>query len=215
MDGWEGAEEQTGSKAGRQPLEPRMPPPQGWALPTCFSCVSELTCTSQISQWNVLFCRPVFPLFAGPLPFTPALGKALIAPLPFRASSIVLCLVPARNVKKKKKERERRELLASNRLQDTMRQHHVMWCWVWVQGFRGFCFKHTHDTENRNHVLWWPRVTWLIGHASMSRVTNKHHEYRNKRKSPAAAAAKSPQSCPTLCDSIDGSPPGSPVSRIL
>ena len=25
----------------------------------------------------------------------------------------------------------------------------------------------------------------------------------------AAAAAKSPQSCPTLCDSIDSSPPGS------
>ena len=28
---------------------------------------------------------------------------------------------------------------------------------------------------------------------------------------PAAAAAKSLQSCPTLCDTIDGSPPGSPV----
>ena len=28
---------------------------------------------------------------------------------------------------------------------------------------------------------------------------------------PAAAAAKSLQSCPTLCDPIDGSPPGSPV----
>ena len=33
--------------------------------------------------------------------------------------------------------------------------------------------------------------------------------------SPAAAAAKSLQSCPTLCDSIDGSPPGSPVPGIL
>ena len=31
----------------------------------------------------------------------------------------------------------------------------------------------------------------------------------------AAAAAKSPQSCPTLCDPIDGSPPGSPVPGIL
>ena len=30
-----------------------------------------------------------------------------------------------------------------------------------------------------------------------------------------AAAAKSLQSCPTLCDRIDGSPPGSPVPRIL
>ena len=31
----------------------------------------------------------------------------------------------------------------------------------------------------------------------------------------AAAAAKSLQSCPTLCDPIVGSPPGSPVSGIL
>ena len=30
-----------------------------------------------------------------------------------------------------------------------------------------------------------------------------------------AAAAKSLQSCPTLCDTIDGSPPGSPVPGIL
>ena len=32
---------------------------------------------------------------------------------------------------------------------------------------------------------------------------------------PAAAAAKSRQSCPTLCDPVDGSPPGSPVPGIL
>ena len=31
----------------------------------------------------------------------------------------------------------------------------------------------------------------------------------------AAAAAKSFQSCPTLCDPIDGSPPGFPVPEIL
>jgi len=31
----------------------------------------------------------------------------------------------------------------------------------------------------------------------------------------AAAAAKSLQSCPTLCDPIDVSPPGSPVPGIL
>ena len=31
----------------------------------------------------------------------------------------------------------------------------------------------------------------------------------------ATATAKSLQSCPTLCDPIDGSPPGSPVSGIL
>ena len=31
----------------------------------------------------------------------------------------------------------------------------------------------------------------------------------------AAAAAKSLQSCPTLCDPIDGSPPGSPIPGLL
>ena len=31
----------------------------------------------------------------------------------------------------------------------------------------------------------------------------------------AAAAAKLPQSYPTLCDPIDGSPPGSPIPGIL
>ena len=35
------------------------------------------------------------------------------------------------------------------------------------------------------------------------------------KKAAAAAAAKSRQSCPTLCDPIDGSPPGSPVPGIL
>ena len=33
--------------------------------------------------------------------------------------------------------------------------------------------------------------------------------------SAVAAAAKSLQSCPTLCDPIDGSPPGSSVPGIL
>ena len=31
----------------------------------------------------------------------------------------------------------------------------------------------------------------------------------------AAATAKSLQSCPTLCNPIDGSPPGSPIPGIL
>ena len=38
---------------------------------------------------------------------------------------------------------------------------------------------------------------------------------RERLISPAAAAAKLLQSCPTLRDPIDGSPPGSPVPGIL
>ena len=37
----------------------------------------------------------------------------------------------------------------------------------------------------------------------------------NTETAAAAAAAKSLQSCPTLCDPRDGSPPGSPVPGIL
>ena len=35
------------------------------------------------------------------------------------------------------------------------------------------------------------------------------------RTAAAAAAAKSLQSCPTLCDPTEGSPPGSPILGIL
>ena len=39
--------------------------------------------------------------------------------------------------------------------------------------------------------------------------------YIENLKGATTATAKSLQSCPTLCDSIDGSPPGSPVPGIL
>ena len=39
--------------------------------------------------------------------------------------------------------------------------------------------------------------------------------FKSKKKKHSAAAAKSVQSCPTLCDPIDGSPPGSAVPGIL
>ena len=38
---------------------------------------------------------------------------------------------------------------------------------------------------------------------------------KTSESTAAAAAAKSLQSCPTLCDPIDGSPPGSPIPGIL
>ena len=40
-------------------------------------------------------------------------------------------------------------------------------------------------------------------------------KFTPKSAAAVAAAAKSLQSCPTLCDPIDGRPPGSPVSGIL
>ena len=46
-------------------------------------------------------------------------------------------------------------------------------------------------------------------------MANKHIRNCSTSVVTAAAAAKSLQSCPTLCDPIDGSPPGSPVPGIL
>ena len=40
-------------------------------------------------------------------------------------------------------------------------------------------------------------------------------ESEKKAKDLAAAAAKSLQSCPTLCNPTGGSPPGSPIPGIL
>ena len=45
--------------------------------------------------------------------------------------------------------------------------------------------------------------------------TNLKLFIHTKMTAAAAAAAKSLQSYPTLCDPIDGSPPGSPVPGIL
>ena len=44
---------------------------------------------------------------------------------------------------------------------------------------------------------------------------NQHLYLSTGQSHSAAAAAKSLQSCPTLCDPTDGSPPGSPVPGIL
>ena len=38
---------------------------------------------------------------------------------------------------------------------------------------------------------------------------------KDNAKECSTATAKSLQSCPTLCDPIDGSPPGSPIPGIL
>ena len=50
-------------------------------------------------------------------------------------------------------------------------------------------------------------ILWIAACQASLSITNS--------QSLLAAAAKSLQSCPTLCDSIDGSPPGSPVPGIL
>ena len=56
----------------------------------------------------------------------------------------------------------------------------------------------------------------LIVHFSSQSVENTNNfEDTDYTSTTAAAAAKLLQLCPTLCDPIDGSPPGSPVPGIL
>ena len=55
------------------------------------------------------------------------------------------------------------------------------------------------------HALWFP---------SGLGQWESQQEIGGSRRA-AAATAKSLQSCPTLCDPIDGNPPGSPVPGIL
>ena len=70
------------------------------------------------------------------------------------------------------------------------------------------------NTQSKNENLEW--------HFSKEgiQMAKKKKKERKKRCwtlliTAAAVAAKSLQSCPTLCDPIDGSPPGSPIPGIL
>ena len=54
-------------------------------------------------------------------------------------------------------------------------------------------------------------MDWGAWQATIHRAQRVGHDWSDL----AQHAAKSLQSCPTLCDSIDGSPPGSPIPGIL
>ena len=78
-----------------------------------------------------------------------------------------------------------------------------------VHGCTSFCLV----VLSRSHFLiavvgfslrWF--LLWSIGHMGFTSYSSL---------TVAAAAAKSLQSCPTLCDPIDGSPPGSAIPGIL
>ena len=49
----------------------------------------------------------------------------------------------------------------------------------------------------------------------MTPYSNQHLVLADFKIFPNPAAAKSLQSCPTLCDPLDGSPPGSPIHEIF
>ena len=88
----------------------------------------------------------------------------------------------------------------------------------------------SHMSELRNWLSRTSVITTQCDTLTTASWETKHQKYRAKSfliPSPqklwdhkglsfqAAAAAKSLQLCPTLCDPVDGSPPGSPVPGIL
>ena len=64
-------------------------------------------------------------------------------------------------------------------------------------------------------AFWETAVAFSVGAALIYTATNSVGAFPFLHILTAAAAAKLLQSCPTLCDPIDGSPPGSPVPGIL
>ena len=56
------------------------------------------------------------------------------------------------------------------------------------------------NNELSSHEMIWRNIKYIL---------------LSERSRSEKAATKSLQSCPTLCDPIDGSPPGSPVPGIL
>ena len=86
----------------------------------------------------------------------------------------------------------------------------------WGQGWREPC-KPCNSRHSRTiKSLAWSLPRKCIGSLVVRVVRNETERYTyNRACAAAAAAAKSLQSCPTLCNPIDGSPPGSPIPGIL
>ena len=78
---------------------------------------------------------------------------------------------------------------------------------------------HTHpDRHTHTHSEPFPGGGTLLGSTPTQPALEGVGEAEGITTDPVervTAAAKSLQSCPTLCDPIDGSPPGSPVPGIL
>ena len=73
--------------------------------------------------------------------------------------------------------------------------------------------RHVGSSPNRDGTCVPCISRWILNHWTTRKSI--HLQYICLSKSAAAAAAKLLQSCPTLCDPIDGSLPGSPVPGIL
>ena len=93
-------------------------------------------------------------------------------------------------------------LVVQGTLKSLLQHHSSKASIIWYSAFFMEQLSHPHMTPGKNIAL----TRWTFVGKVMSLLFNMLS---------AAAAAKLLQSCPTLCDPIDGSPPGSPVPGIL
>ena len=78
------------------------------------------------------------------------------------------------------------------------------------------CTHHIMARNNSHTQLQKKKKKWVNAMSSRAwKEGNYMQTLADSAITTAAAAAKSLQSCPTLCDPIDGSPPGSPIPPIL
>ena len=77
--------------------------------------------------------------------------------------------------------------------------------------------RYKHDSQSVNMGLFTSKFLWCLWtmHVPLAPNAEKLEALVISVVTTAAAAAKLLQSCPTLCDPVDGSPPGSPVPGIL
>ena len=64
-------------------------------------------------------------------------------------------------------------------------------------------------------MVWGGRGEGVSGWGTCVYLWQIHVDVWQNQYNAAATAAKSLQSCPTLCDPVDGSSPGSPIPGIL
>ena len=69
--------------------------------------------------------------------------------------------------------------------------------------------------KQQKEKFWDSEITLGLPSLRLNVILLGEKVFQGHSLNAAAAAAKSLQSCPILCDPIDGSPPGSPVPGIL
>ena len=76
-------------------------------------------------------------------------------------------------------------------------------------------YTHTHTSFRTMDLFMNLARSQVIGCVEGDAEINSHIVFCGHEVHVDAAAVKSLQSCPTLCDPIDGSPPGSPIPGIF